>query len=128
SRADGYDQKHGQKGRDSRSNREITDIALRFGRKCGAPRRRGARGAKLLYQRLMAAETRPCLICQTPFAPNKYSPRQKICSNPDKVKDYRKNHLSEYREYMKEYMRRYRERKKTLEPPAGGGTTPAAGA
>ena len=30
----------------------------------------------------MIMETRPCEICQTPFTPNKYSPRQKICSNP----------------------------------------------
>ena len=41
--------------------------------------------------------------------------------NPDKVKEYRRTHLSEYREYMREYMHRYRERRKMLEtPPASG--------
>ena len=106
-------------------------------------------------------DTRTCLYCQTTFNPNKYSRRQKVCSNaecqkkrqrdsmkvwrernpnyfkydeskglawletqrkrskqwrqnnPEKVRSYRKSHLSEYREYMREYMRRYREKKKT---------------
>ena len=113
----------------------------------------------------MTMENRLCEICQASFSPNKYSPRQKICSNPecqkkrqhesmrlwreknpnyfkydeskgaewlatqrrrsklwrekypDKVKNYRQTHLSEYREYMRDYMRRYRERRKSLEGP-----------
>ena len=28
-------------------------------------------------------ESQPCIYCNTSFAPNKYSPRQKVCSNPE---------------------------------------------
>ena len=28
-------------------------------------------------------ESRSCLFCNTPFTPNKYSPRQKVCSSAD---------------------------------------------
>jgi hypothetical protein len=28
-------------------------------------------------------ENRNCLFCSSPFLPNKYSPRQKVCSNGD---------------------------------------------
>ncbi len=109
-------------------------------------------------------DTRTCVYCQASFSPNKYSKRQKVCSNPDcqkkrqrdsmkvwrernpnyfkydeskglawletqrkrskvwrqsnpeKVRSYRKEHLSEYREYMRDYMRRYREKKKMSSP------------
>lgn len=45
--------------------------------------------------------------------------------NPEKVRAYRENHSTEYRQYMKEYMRRYREKKRVpteppSAPPAGG--------
>lgn len=45
-------------------------------------------------------ETRNCIFCQTPFTPNKYSPRQKVCSNTacqkkrqlDSMKEWRSRH------------------------------------
>lgn len=115
-------------------------------------------------------EARLCAHCKTEFTPNKYAPRQKVCSrpecqksrqlesmkawrernpnyfkydeskglvwletqrkrsktwrekNPDKVKAYRQNHSTEYRNYMRDYMRRYRDKRKA----DGASTAPEA--
>ncbi len=45
-------------------------------------------------------EARACVYCKTEFTPNKYAPRQKVCSNPecqkkrqlDSMKLWRENH------------------------------------
>jgi recombinational DNA repair protein (RecF pathway) len=87
-------------------------------------------------------ESQACIYCGTAFAPNKYSPKQKVCSNTEcqkkrqlesmrvwrknhpnyfkydesKVRSYRQAHSDEYRAYMRQYMRQYRQRQR------GGGT------
>lgn len=42
-------------------------------------------------------DTRNCIFCQTPFAPNKYSPRQKVCSNPVCQKKRQLESMKEWR-------------------------------
>src|SRR3989338_2718492 len=43
-------------------------------------------------------ENSACLYCNTPFAPNKYSPRQKVCSN---VECQKKRQLESMRSWRK---------------------------
>ncbi len=57
-----------------------------------------------------------CLICEMPFGPNKFSPRQKYCSPACRKKArrlYKRQYDRDWRRlhptYMRDYGRRYRE-------------------
>ncbi len=50
-------------------------------------------------------ETRLCQICQTPFSPNKYSPRQKICSSPECQKKRQHESMRQWREKNPNYFK-----------------------
>jgi hypothetical protein len=50
-------------------------------------------------------ESRACLYCQTPFTPNKYSPRQKICSNPECQKKRQLESMRVWRERNPNYFK-----------------------
>ncbi len=50
-------------------------------------------------------EPRLCQICQTAFSPNKYSPRQKICSNPDCQKKRQHESMRVWREKNPNYFK-----------------------
>lgn len=45
-------------------------------------------------------DSRTCLYCQTAFTPNKYAPRQKVCSNADCQK---KRQLESMRSWRKKH-------------------------
>ena len=64
-----------------------------------------------------------CLVCEMPFGPNKYSPRQKYCSGACRKKarthykrQYDRSWRKSYPSYMSQYGRRYR----MLYGPPGG--------
>ena len=50
-------------------------------------------------------ETRLCQICQTAFTPNKYSPRQKICSSPECQKKRQHESMRVWREKNPNYFK-----------------------
>ena len=50
-------------------------------------------------------EPRPCEICQTSFTPNKYSPRQKICSSQDCQKKRQHESMRVWREKNPNYFK-----------------------
>ena len=53
----------------------------------------------------MSPEARLCDICHTSFSPNKYSPRQKICSNPDCQKKRQHESMRVWREKNPNYFK-----------------------
>lgn len=50
-------------------------------------------------------ETRTCLYCQDPFSPNKYSPRQKICSKAECQKKRQLESMKQWREANPNYFK-----------------------
>ena len=50
-------------------------------------------------------ETRACFCCQKPFAANKYSPRQKVCSDPGCQKKRQLESMRLWRERNPQYFK-----------------------
>ena len=50
-------------------------------------------------------ENKNCLVCNKPFAPNKYSPRQKVCSNPECQKKRQIDSMRVWREDHPNYFK-----------------------
>ena len=50
-------------------------------------------------------ETRACVYCGTSFTPNKYSPRQKVCSNPVCQKKRQLDSMKVWREKYPNYFK-----------------------
>ncbi len=53
----------------------------------------------------MIPQARPCQICQTSFTPNKYSPRQKICSSLECQKKRQHESMRVWREKNPNYFK-----------------------
>ncbi len=53
----------------------------------------------------MSLESRTCIYCQATFAPNKYSPRQKVCSSPACQKKRQLSSMSEWRKRNPNYFK-----------------------
>lgn len=50
-------------------------------------------------------EARVCEVCQSSFTPNKYSPRQKICSSPECQKKRQHESMRQWRERNPNYFK-----------------------
>jgi len=50
-------------------------------------------------------EPRACVYCHSSFVPNKYSPRQKVCSNPDCQKKRQLESMKVWRERNPNYFK-----------------------
>lgn len=50
-------------------------------------------------------EQRACLYCNTLFTPNKYSPRQKVCSNPECQKRRQTDSMKDWRQKNPNYFK-----------------------
>ena len=50
-------------------------------------------------------EARQCFYCQSAFTPNKYSPRQKICSNPECQKKRQLDSMKLWRQSHPQYFK-----------------------
>jgi len=50
-------------------------------------------------------EPRPCIYCGTAFTPNKYSPKQKVCSNPTCQKKRQLESMRVWRERNPNYFK-----------------------
>lgn len=50
-------------------------------------------------------DTRTCPFCQSPFVPNKYAVRQKVCSNPDCQRRRQLESMRQWRERNPNYFK-----------------------
>ena len=50
-------------------------------------------------------EPRACIYCKTQFEPNKYAPRQKVCSNPDCQKKRQLDSMRTWRQTHPNYFK-----------------------
>lgn len=50
-------------------------------------------------------DARDCIFCKTSFIPNKYSPRQKVCSNPDCQKKRQLESMKVWRQSHPDYFK-----------------------
>ena len=53
----------------------------------------------------MTMDNRNCLFCNSAFAPNKYSPRQKVCSSPECQKKRQLNSMRVWRKKNPNYFK-----------------------